>query len=126
MRPTPTALLCILLTILFTVAGQLLVKKGMMEVGGSPSQLVRLPRFLFSAFTNGSVLAGLGCAFLAAVTWTLAVSRTALSFAYPFMGLAIVLTLALSGLFFGEKVPAQRWIGVALVCLGIFVAARSK
>ena len=126
MRPTPVVYLFIALTILFTVAGQLLVKRGMGEMGASPTQLSRLPRFILLTFTNPSVLAGLVCAFIAAVAWTLAVSRSDISFAYPFMGLAIVLTLAFSSLCFGEKVPALRWFGVAIVCVGLTLAARAK
>jgi uncharacterized membrane protein len=43
--------------------------------------------------------------------------------AYPFMALAIVLVLALSGALFGEIVPLNRWMGVAIVCVGLVVAA---
>jgi drug/metabolite transporter (DMT)-like permease len=63
-------------------------------------------------------------AFLAALAWIGAVSLSAISFAYPFMSLAIVLTLALSGPLFGEHIPLSRWAGVALVCIGLLVASR--
>ena len=85
-----------------------------------------LARYLVSALTNASVFIGLGCAVVAALSWTIAVSRTDLSFAYPFMGLAIVLVLALSGVLFGESVIAGRWIGVVIVCVGLAVAATAR
>ena len=119
------ALIFIFLTIMFTVIGQLCVKQGMLGIGASPSQLTELPVFVLRTFTNLWILAGLDCAVIAAVTWTVAVSRSALSFAYPFMALAIVLVLALSGSLFGETIPATRWIGVLVVCLGIFIASRA-
>lgn len=117
------ALLFILLTIVFTVAGQLLVKQGVLEVGtfgGSGG----LPRLVLRAMTNVKVVLGLALAVLAAVSWLVALSRSDLSFAYPFMGLAIVLVLALSGLIFGERVPVTRWLGLALVCAGLWLSSR--
>ena len=61
---------------------------------------------------------------VAALAWIVAISRSNLSFAYPFMALAVVLVLLLSGVIFQEEIPMNRWIGVALVCLGILVASR--
>jgi drug/metabolite transporter (DMT)-like permease len=123
-KTSPSALLFILLTLAFTVVGQLLVKRGIIEVGSNPSQLDLLPRFIWQALTNWKVIAGLAAAVIAALSWMVAVSRSDLSFAYPFMGLAIVLVLALSGVLFREQIPFTRWIGVLVVCLGIFIASR--
>jgi drug/metabolite transporter (DMT)-like permease len=122
-RVTPFGLLFIFLTIVFTVMGQLLVKKGMLEVGAGPLHASVLVRFAWKTFTNPYVVLGLGSAVVAAVCWTVAISRSALSVAYPFMALAIVLVLALSGALFGEIVPLNRWMGVAIVCVGLVVAA---
>ena len=112
-------------TVGFTVAGQLLVKAGMLEVGAMPRQLDALPGFLFCSLTNLKVVSGLALAVLAALAWIGAVSLSDISFAYPFMSLAIVLVLTLSGVVFGENVPLNRWLGVIIVCLGLIVAARS-
>src|SRR5215211_3396391 len=109
------AILFILLMIIFTVTGQLLVKQGTREVGTSPAQATLLVGFIWRAFTNIWVVLGLACAVIAAISWTVAVSRSDLSFAYPFMALAIVLVLLLSGIFFGEVIPFTRWLGVLIV-----------
>lgn len=116
--------LMIAATIVFTVAGQLLVKGGMTEVGSLPSRLDEAAGFMFHTLTNLKVVLGLTSAVVAAVCWTAAVSVSDISFAYPFMALAIVLVLALSGLVFKETVPLARWLGVAIVCVGLIVAAR--
>ena len=112
------------LTVAFTVVGQLLVKQGMLQTGAGPDEVAMLPRFVWRAFTNRYVVAGLACAVAAAGCWTVAVARADLSLAYPFMGLAIVLVLTLSATIFGEAVPRHRWLGVLLVCVGLVVAAR--
>ncbi len=126
MRTNPIIYASITLTVLFTVAGQLLVKYGMTQVGSSSMQASRLTKHLWVTLTNPCVFLGFACAFIAAMTWTVAIARAQLSFAYPFVGLGIVLTLVFSSLLFGDKVSFQRWMGVALVCLGLIVVARSK
>lgn len=114
----------IALTIAFTVAGQLVLKMGMLGIGGMPTAVADWPSFFLKALLDPLVVGGLVLAVAAALSWMAAVSRSDLSFAYPFMSLAVVLVLALSGLVLGESVPITRWIGVAIVCLGILVAAR--
>jgi drug/metabolite transporter (DMT)-like permease len=123
MRLPTVGFICVALTVAFTVCGQLLVRYGMRGLGASPTQLGLLPHFLLRAFTHPAVVSGLACAVLAAACWTLALSRLEINQAYPFMGLAIVLVLALAPLL-GEAVPLWRWVGVALVCLGLWVAVR--
>ena len=95
-----TAYIFIGLTILFTVCGQLLVKSASFEFGPFPKDLSMLIQFLIRAFTNVKLLAGLFSAVIASIMWMSALSLTDISFAYPFMGLAIVLVLALSPLVF--------------------------
>ena len=110
------------LTIAFTVAGQLLVKLGMRVVSaGMDGVMLHL---VGRALTNWQVLGGLACAGVAAICWMLALSRLDLSLAYPFMGLAIVLVLAISPVILREQVSLMRWLGVLAVCLGLWLAAR--
>lgn len=111
-------------TICFTVAGNLLIKAGMIDVGTSPVIASKVPGFFYQSFTNLKVVAGLAMAFLAAMAWMGAISQSEISFAYPFMSLTVVLVLLLSGLLFGEVVPANRWLGVIIVCMGLIIAAR--
>lgn len=93
-------------------------------MGPLPVHVDRWPAFVLQAFTRVPVLAGLCCSLLAAVTWVIALARAPLSFAYPFMSLAPVLTLALCGPLLQENVPWHRWLGVLLVCVGLVIAAR--
>jgi multidrug transporter EmrE-like cation transporter len=113
------------LPVCFLVACQLLVKRGTLRAGASRQQLLLLPRFLLRAVTNIHVLVGLRCASVAAACWTLVVSRSNLSVAYPFMGLGIVFVLTLSGVIFGETAPLNCWLSVLIVCRGLVVAFRS-
>lgn len=121
---SPVAYVLIAVTIGCTVVGQILVKYGTQQLGSFPKSSAEAFPFLITALTNVWILVGLGAAVAAALAWIGAVSLSDISFAYPFMGLAIVLVLALSPLLFGEQVPLTRWIGVIIVCLGVLVASR--
>lgn len=123
-RTSLLGIVFIFLTVGFTVLGQVLVKQGMLDVGKSPSELVAMPGFVLRALTNPRVVLGLLCAMAAALAWIIAISRSDLSFAYPFMALSVVLVLLFSGIVFKETISINRWIGVAIVCLGIVVASR--
>lgn len=114
----------VFLTVILTVAGQLLVKTGMSRVGNAPAEPGALPWFLIKALFHPANFLGLVCAFLAAFSWMAALTKCELSFAYPFTSLSIVLVLALSSWLFGEKVVAQQWLGVAVVCAGLWIASR--
>lgn len=112
------------LTILFTVCGQLLVKTASIEFGPFPKEFAGVIPFLVKAFTNLKLLAGLSCAVIASIMWMSALSISDISFSYPFMALSIVLVLALSPLLFKEQIPWTRWLGVAVVCVGLWIASR--
>lgn len=114
----------IALTILFTISGQLLIKSATRDLGQIPTEWHELVAFVSNVYRYWKVLAGLAAGVLASFCWLGAVSRSNISFAYPFMGLAIVLVLLLSPLLFGETVPWTRWLGVVIVCIGIWLAAQ--
>lgn len=119
-----TVYIFIALTILFTVCGQLLVKSASREFGQLPGNFSEVLPFLIKAFSNIKLIAGLGSAVIASIMWMIALSIADISFAYPFMGLNIVLVLALSPIVFNETIPWTRWLGVLIVCLGLLVASR--
>lgn len=122
---SPLALVLIAVTILFTVIGQLMVKYGTQQLSDFPKSLAEVFPIMLSALTNVWIIVGLCCAFVAALAWIGAISLSDISFAYPFMGLAIVLVLVLSPFLFGESVTVGRWLGVLVVCLGLLIVARS-
>ena len=112
--------------VLFTVIGQLLIKYGMLQLGATSSEAKSLTLFYLKVLFHPAIFFGLFCAVLAALSWMGALAKCELSFAYPFMGLAIVLVMALTPLFFGENVSRSQWIGVGLVCAGLWMASRSE
>ncbi len=112
------------LTILFYGMWPIISKKASYDLGQSPENWSDVFPFLLNAFTNIKLIAGLLCAVIASIMWLNALSMSDISFAYPFMALSIVLVLALSPLLFKEHVPWTRWLGVAIVCIGLWIGSR--
>ena len=117
--------LFMVITLAGVVAGQLLLKKGLLEVGQFPANLSAVIPFFIRAFTNLYVLVAIFLVFLASLAWISALSRAELSHIYPFMGLAYILVALFAVIFFKESVTYLGWLGIALVCLGVFFVLRS-
>jgi len=61
-----------------------------------------------------------------ALCWMLAVSKAdSLSQLYPFMAISYVLVALFSWWLFGESVTVWRWMGIAMICVGVVLVARS-
>lgn len=103
----------------------LLVKKGLLAVGQIPQNFGELIPFFWKTFTNAYVISAVLLTIVAALTWILAVSRAQLSFIYPFMALTYLLVALFSLLIFKENLTILRWLGIIVICLGVFLVSRS-
>jgi hypothetical protein len=61
--------------------------------GRLPSAFTDKVKFMFYAYLDPWVLSGFGVAFLASITWAMAMPKLQLSQAYPFMSLSYILYL---------------------------------
>jgi multidrug transporter EmrE-like cation transporter len=118
--------------IVFSVAcssvAQLLLKSGMARsVAASPAAAqANWQATLAAALTSPLVLAGLALYAFGALVWLLVLARADLSFAYPFVGLGFVMTLALGKFALGEQVSLARLAGTLLVVAGVVLIARGN
>lgn len=113
------------LSILTSVTGQTVIKIGISQ----PKQATNV-NGIFGLLTTiaGSplILAGLVLYGIGALAWIAVLARVNLSYAYPFLALNFVLIAVVARLVLGEAVPMMRWFGIAVICVGIFVVARSS
>ncbi len=114
----------ILLTLLFTVYGQLVLKWQMGHAGPLPAGLDDKLWFLFRQFLNPWIISGFLSAFLASLAWMAAMTKFDLNYAYPFMSLAFIIVMVLSVMFFQEQITWNRVLGTLLVMLGLVVVTR--
>lgn len=115
----------IFLTVLLTVYGQIIIKWQVMKNGILPVSSSEKLAYLFGLLINPWVISGLIAAFLASLTWMLAVSKLQLSYAYPFVSFSFVLVLISGALFFHEVITPFKLIGMGFVILGIIIGAQT-
>ena len=116
----------IFFSVLCGIGGQLTLKVGMNHVGQIGPQALEQPLAVaLRVLSTPLVLAGLGLYGLGAVAWLTVLSRVPLSFAYPLLAMSYAFTPVLAWIVLKESVPSLRWIGIATICLGIFVVSRT-
>lgn len=110
----------LLLAVLFLTASQLLQKLAARHLASAHSKSAGV-RALFSREFLGAVI----CIVLGTMLWLAALYRMDVGRAFPFLSLSSVIVVAVSRIFLKEAVPAYRWLGVAFICIGISLVART-
>jgi len=103
---------------------QLMLKRGLIEVGQFPGVKDALAFFL-KAYTNGYVIGAVVLTVVTALAWMSAVSKGELSHLYPFMALSYALVAIFSQFLFSESVSLTRWAGIAIICVGVAIVGRT-
>lgn len=112
-------------SIVLSVSAQFVMKVGMTNapvkhaLGGQIGWLG-----LLQMFCSPYVLLGFFFYGLSAVIWLKVLSAWEVSKAYPLVGLGFAMTV-LVGFLTGESVTLQRTLGVMLICLGVWIVAKS-
>ncbi|HEX6208198.1 MAG TPA: hypothetical protein VF058_07560, partial [Actinomycetota bacterium] len=113
-------------SVVLAAVAQLALKYGMNEVGAiGRSDLGSPVATALRVFRQPAVLGGFALFGLSAVLWLVVLSRTSLSFAYPFAGITYVLILIFDRVVLGEPVTALRWAGVLLIIGGLVLISRT-
>jgi multidrug transporter EmrE-like cation transporter len=115
----------ILLSVSAGVAGQTALKLGVSQPGAE-NAAANLVSLLTMIVRSPLVLLGLVLYGVGALAWIAVLTKLDLSVAYPFLALNFVLVALTSKLVLGESVPLLRWVGIAVICVGILVVSRSN
>lgn len=119
-------LMLILSSVVLSSVVQLAMKKGMSNdsIQGALASGDVFDTVLVIA-ANPYVLGGLCMYGLGAAVWLLVLAKVDLTFAYPFIGLAFVLTAVLGWLFLDESLGPARILGTASVVFGVLLISTS-
>ena len=106
--------------------GQILVRRGMQQVG-SLENYAPMALLTYFAHTAANLNVILGTVlntvfyllFLASLSWT------EVTIALPFTAIEYAFAAILAMIFLKEQVPPLRWAGIVLVILGVIFIARS-
>ena len=115
--------LYVLISALLAVIAQLSFKRGVQHLGITEKQkhLRSMTRLLFGRY----VFIGFLMYAISTIFWLIALSKLELSYAFPFISLALVLTSVFGALFFSEKLSFYRKLGIGIICVGILLIAQS-
>jgi drug/metabolite transporter (DMT)-like permease len=115
-----------LLSVALSAAAQIALKLGVSDAHLQGLLATgRYPSFLLHAVATPWVAAGVLMYVLSAVTWLFVLARTDLSFAYPFVSLAFVVTAVYGSWALNEPMGLARVGGVGLIVGGVLLVARS-
>ena len=111
--------------VLLNAVAQLLLKAGTNAVGQFEFSMENALPVGWKLATEPHIVGGLACYVVSVVVWIMALSRVEVSIAYPMLSLGYVANALLAMWLFGEAVSLQRWVGIAVILVGVALVARS-
>jgi uncharacterized membrane protein len=118
-------LVMVLLMVVCANAGDLMLKRGMLQIGAVQMTGPGIWHALLSTFHNGTIW--LGIVFLIGFTlcYMTAVSWADYSYVMPAGAFGYALQTMLAVVVLREAVNAQRWIGVVLIVVGVLLVGQT-
>ncbi len=114
------------LMVLFGSAGNVLLSKGMKDIGPinhwSPGALAGL---FLEVFSSGWIWLGIGVLLLFFASFLLVLSWADYSYVFPATAVGYVVVALLGSALLGEVVSRMRWAGVLLICVGVGLVGRT-
>jgi uncharacterized membrane protein len=112
--------------VLFSSTGNVLLGKGMKQIGDVRAwSLAALCVLFVKTFTNVWVWLGIGSLLLFLVSFMVVLSWADYSFVMPVSAASYAVATLMSHWALRELVTPQRWLGVALICLGVALVTRT-
>ncbi len=111
----------LLLAVIWT-AVQVLLKLGLDKLSGSEVSFA----FFLKALSSWPILAALFLAIVGSLIWFVVLTRFELSYSNLMVSLTFVLVMLASMALFKEHISLLRWIGAALIVLGVFFVSQSR
>ena len=111
---------------LFAPAGNVLLGKGMRQVGElhsySPAAVIA---FFRDAFASPWIWLGISFLIMFLVSYMIVLSWADYSFVMPVSAITYGVAALMGHWLLGEIVTRQRWLGVALICFGVALVTRT-
>lgn len=116
-----------LLAVTAGTVGDLLLTKGMKELGDLSAMNLRgILSAAYQALTSPKLVVGTAMLAIFFFLWLAVLSWEDLTVALPMQALNYVLVAFLSQYFLGEIVTPMRWAGTVLVCIGVILITKSS
>lgn len=112
-------LLCAILSIVASGAGQLLLRHGAMATPPVSLATVASPDTWVALLLNGSIIAGVAAWITATLLWIVVLNRAPLSYVYVLGGLNYVAVPLLSRWLFAEQLSRLQVFGMIIIAAGV-------
>jgi drug/metabolite transporter (DMT)-like permease len=107
--------------VLVFVLSQILLKKGVLDLGSTRVDKA----FFFQALTSPYVLGALALSGIGVLVWLVVLSRYDLGYANLIISFSYVLIVVSSALIFKEDISPIRWLGTLFITLGVYLVTKS-
>src|ERR1700736_3125539 len=119
-------LVMVLAMVVCANVGDLMLKRGMTQIGAVSLNAVGLEHAFRLTVTNGTIwigivfLTGFMLCYMTVLSWA------DYSYVMPAGAFGYALLTFLAVIFLHESVSPRRWIGVALICVGVLLVGQTK
>lgn len=119
-------LVMILVMVVCANVGDLMLKRGMMKIGAVQISATGLQHAFVATVTNGTIW--IGIAFLTGfmLSYMTVLSWADYSYVMPAGAFGYALLTLLAVVFLHENVSPRRWVGVALICVGVLLVGQTR
>ena len=119
-------LVMVLAMVVCANAGDLLLKRGMSEIGAVQLTGAGLAHAFWLTVTNGTIWAGIFFLTGFMVSYMTVLSWADYSYVMPAGAFGYALLTLMAVLFLHESVSPRRWVGVVLICVGVLLVGQTK
>jgi multidrug transporter EmrE-like cation transporter len=122
---TPSTFAYILSGVLLNAIAQLALKAATRPLGQLIPERGAIIDMGLRIIAQPAIWLGLVCYGLSVVLWIIALSRTEVSVAYPFLSIGYVIAALVAWQFFGEALTTQKLAAIGLICAGVVLLYRA-
>jgi drug/metabolite transporter (DMT)-like permease len=108
-------------SIVLGALAQVFLRRGV--AGGS---MAFVPGSYLALLRSGWVWAWGLCFVFATALWMLAISSMQVSYAFPMLSMGYPVVALMSQVFLKERVPAARWLAIAVITLGVALISKAS
>jgi len=119
-------LLMILIMVICANSGDLMLKHGMTQIGAVPLTTAGLQHAFLLTITNETIWLAIVFLIGFTVSYMLLMSWADYSYVMPAGAFGYALLTFLAVIFLHEQVTPRRWVGVALICIGVLLVGQTK
>jgi uncharacterized membrane protein len=117
--------LLILLMVIFGPLGNVLLGKGMKQIGPVNIRAAEALDLLSRVLTSGTIWMGIASLITFFVAYMLVLSWADYSYVQPASAVAYGMVALLAHFVLREVVTPMRWMGVVIICLGVVVVGHT-